>query len=210
VIDPDYGITMYARLNERLNGDSVRQCKLGKCSGYVNDFYDSGELLHRGYYEKGRLVMYKNFYKDGTTERDYRHTDDYRSSMKTYYPSGQLRSQVKYLGGDPMRWTDYYENGNVEYHEAYDKKLLYYTERNSYYENGNAKDLLELESKKQRLYTQTEYFEDGTVKATGAVQYHDELLDYIRTGIWKVYDQSGKLVKEQDYVYGKVNEEKVY
>lgn len=206
VVDADYGITLYARMNVRLNGDSVRKCSLGVCNAYVHDFYKSGKLMHRGYYQQGKLVNYKNYYEDGTIEREYRHIDDYKSGLKTYYPSGNIRSHVKYKYADPLKWTDYYENGNIEYYEEYDSKQEFFTKRNSYYENGNPKALLVLESKKKHLYTETVYFEGGAVQETGSVEFHAEILDYIRTGMWQVYDESGKLIKEQDYVYGKVNE----
>lgn len=210
VVDEQYGITLYAPMIERLDGDSVRRCGDSKCNGWVEDYYENGQLMHRGYYNLGHLTLFKNYYPDGTLERSFKCIDDYKSVLKTYYPSGSPRSEVKYQGSDAMKWTDYYANGNMEYQEVYDRKLEFFTERSSYYENGQPENLLVLEKKKDHLYTETVYHPNGQIKEQGAVQYYDELMDYIRIKVWKVYDENGTLIKEQDYVYGKVNSEKTF
>ena len=67
-----------------------------------------------------------------------------------------------------------------------------------------------LEKKKTRLYEQTTYHANGTVESQGKVQFNDDLLDFLRINWWKVYDESGKLIREEEYLFGKVKNEKTY
>ena len=65
-------------------------------------------------------------------------------------------------------------------------------------------------NKKKLLYSKKEYFENGKIKTEGETVYNEDLLDYQRSGKWSYFDENGKLVKEEIYVNGKVNEEKKY
>src|SRR4051812_15041222 len=66
VIDPDYGITMYEKLNFYTGGDSVRNDKKGyACQGWLEDVYETGTDIHKGFYEDGHLKVYKNFFPNG-------------------------------------------------------------------------------------------------------------------------------------------------
>jgi antitoxin component YwqK of YwqJK toxin-antitoxin module len=96
VIDEEYGINLYEKLNIRLSSDSVRNCKGYACSGWVEDYYTNGAVLHKGYYIDGQLKIYKNFYPNGNVEREYKIIDDYKSNMKKYYENGTLKSDIKY------------------------------------------------------------------------------------------------------------------
>lgn len=210
IIDPTYGITIYEPLNFRLGGDSARYCQGYSCSGWIEDFYVSDKLLHKGYYVEGQLKIYKNYYPDGILEREYRVIDDYKSLMKLYYPSSQLKSEVRYVDGQAKKWTDYYPNGQMDYYEEYDKHFEYYVAQNSYYEDGTPEALFKLESKKKLTFTKKEYHKNGQVKEEGMVAYNVDLFDYQKIGKWSIYDESGKLTREETYLHGKINKEKDY
>ena len=53
VVDEIKGIYVYDKLSTKMGGDSIRNCDGYGCDGWVEDFYSTGEILHKGYYENG-------------------------------------------------------------------------------------------------------------------------------------------------------------
>lgn len=210
VVDSTYGITIYERLNFRIGGDSVRNCKGYACNGWVEDYYESGQLLHKGYYTEGHVKIYRNYYPSGNLERVFNVIDDFKSVMKIYYNNDTLKSQIKYIGSNASKWEDYHSNGYLAYYEEYNRGMDYHISQKSYYETGKPEILFELVNKKKLLYTKKEFYPTGTPKLEGEAQYSESLLDYIRTGTWKYYDEKGKLVKQEEYINGKVESEKSF
>lgn len=202
LIDSIYGIQHYEPLNMMLSGDSVRMCGTYACQNQVKDYYVTGELLHAGFYVDGQLKSYKNYYPNGNVERDFRAIDLYRSQVKLYYESGQLKSQVKYNEGAVQEWTDYYANGQIEMSEEKTKACTYHIFSRSFYEDGKPSKALELLDKKKITYTYKEFYSSGAVKVEGSKQFKEELGDYINTGVWKYYDESGKVTKEEKFDNG--------
>ena len=208
IIDERYGINIYDKLVLRLGGDSIRHCKGYACSGWIQDRYDSGELLHKGYYVEGHLRIFKNFFPNGKVERDYKVIDDRKSNMHIYYSSGQLKSQQKYVDAEAIIWDDYYSNGNLEYHEEYHKSFNYYISQASYFENGKPHQTLTLVHKKKLLFEKKEYFENGNIKEAGELVYSEDALDYLKKGKWTIYNEDGTPKREETYVNGELNKEK--
>ena len=62
----------YEPLNGALGGDSIRYCNGYACIGWVEDRYPSGALKHRGYYNDGQLIIYKNYHPDGASSASSR------------------------------------------------------------------------------------------------------------------------------------------
>ncbi len=209
VTDKKYGINKYDKLNHRIGGDSTRNCNGYACDGWFSDFYTNGATLHKGYYVEGQLKIYQNFFSNGQMEREFKIVDDYKCAMTIYYKDGKIKSGIKYSDGNPVKWEDFYPNGNPEYYEEYDKKGHYVAQK-SFSENGQPQETLELVNKKKLQYSKKEYFENGKIKSEGETVYNEDLLDYQQSGKWLYYDENGKLVKEETYVGGKVNEEKNY
>lgn len=202
VIDPVYGIKMYEKLNFTIGGDSVRNDKKGyACQGWVQDTYESGAIIHKGYYEDGHLTGYKNFYENGTVERSFKLTEYKRCNMQVFYPDGKLKSEVNYYDGAPQLWTDYYANGQIEYIEENSKKMEYLVQRKSYSEDGKPQEIFELIDPKKRIYSKKEYYENGNIKSEGLMKYSPSAMDYQKNGVWKEYDESGK-GKEENWVNG--------
>ena len=210
MIDDKYGITIYEALNYRLGGDSIRHDRKGYASrGWLEDYYPNGKLLHRGYYSEGQLKIYKNYYPDGRLERSYRTLDNYRSSVEKYYSNGILKSRVLYKEGYVLKWEDYYTSGKLEYLEEFHKSLDYYLVKKSFYENGQLESLLELNPKKM-TYISQEYFENGILKEEGKIIFNTTMYDYEKLGKWVIFDQNGKLLKEEFYEKGVLSKEKKY
>ena len=202
MIDDIYGITIYEALNYRLGGDSIRHDRKGYASrGWLEDYYPNGKLLHRGYYSEGQLKIYKNYYPDGRLERSYRTLDNYRSSVEKYYRDGILKSRVLYKEGYVLKWEDYYTTGKLEYLEEFHKSLDYYIVKKSFYENGQLESLLELNPKK-KMYVSQEFFENGILKEEGKIVFNATIYDYEKLGKWVIFNQNGKLLKEEFYDNG--------
>ena len=209
-VDPSYGITMFEPLNYRLGGDSVRIENGHASNGWKKDYYESGVLLHKGFYVDGRLKIYSNFYSNGDVERVFKAVDDYKSTMKIYYKGDILKSQIKYVGSSSRKWEDYYPNGFLEYYEEYHRSGDYYITEKWYYNTGQVKSLFVLIDKKNLSYLTKEFYEDGTVKTEGISFYSKSMMSYLKTDTWKHFNKTGKLTKEQVYLLGKLDKEVFY
>lgn len=206
VIDSFFGIEAYEKLNGIYGDkDTMRRCNDLPCLGYVKDYYPDGTILHKGFYEEGRLKIYKNYFPDGTLEREFKHLSEKLCRLTKFHENGVKKSVIVYADGLVLEWTDYYDTGQISYHEKYNKALDFYLIQESYYRNGNVESMLELESRKQRLYTKTEYHENGKVSEVGEVIYHEEVFEYMREGHWEYFNETGEAVKEIWFVHGKPN-----
>ncbi|HNW70610.1 MAG TPA: hypothetical protein PKI01_09425 [Bacteroidales bacterium] len=202
---------IYNKLCPILGGDSVRFCNGIKCVGQVKDFYPDGKLKHKGYYDGGQLIsMFDNYFENGNVERHFQAKSDTRGVIEEYYPNGKIKSKGEYINGEMLKWEDYYEDGHYEFAEEYDKGIEYHLYTRIYYEDGSPKILFELIDKKQRIYTYKEYYSNGNIKEDGTKIQNITNGDYKQDGIWKYYDESGKLILEEEYIRGMLNSEKKY
>lgn len=208
VIDEKFGIQIYEPLNIMLGKDTIRNDENGyAANGFIEDFYTSGQLLHKGFYVDGQLKLYKNYYPNGTLERSFKVTDIDKSKMDLFYPDGKPKSAIEYVGTEAQKWTDYYPNGNVEFTEEYHKSFLYYVFKANYFEDGKPENTLELTNKKKLIYSQKYYHKNGNLKEEGEMQYNKAMFDYERIGTWTKYDETGKPIKKVKYASGKVQSE---
>ncbi|PCH93809.1 MAG: hypothetical protein COB85_06410 [Bacteroidetes bacterium] len=211
VIDQVYGVEMYENLNHALGGDSTRYgYKKKLMRGWYEDYYPNAQLLHRGYYVDGHLKMYKNFYPNGQLERSFKSQDNVRSTVEKYYQDGAAKSNVVFKNGQSFKWEDYYPNGKMEYYEEYNKNLDYYVMKQTYYKSGQLQSQLELIKPSKKLYDKKEYYLDGKIKEEGQMGFSENLWDYLKIGKWLTYDESGKPLKEEIYINGKLNKEKSF
>jgi antitoxin component YwqK of YwqJK toxin-antitoxin module len=203
VLDPEYGIVMYEKLNFAIGGDSVRNDKRGyAASGWISDMYENGSLIHKGFYEEGHLKVYKNFYENGNVERSFRVIDFKKSNMQIFYPDGKLKADITYHEGEVLMETDYYPNGQIEYIEENSKNMEFVIQRKSFSENGKPQDIFEMIDPKKKIYSKKEYYENGNIKSEGTMKYNPAVIDYQKDGIWKNYDESGKLVSTETWQNG--------
>ncbi|MEW6470487.1 MAG: hypothetical protein AB1458_16365 [Bacteroidota bacterium] len=207
--DSTYGITRYEKLNFYLGGDSVRYDKKGySASGWYEDYYENGQVCHKGYYVEGHLKVYTNYFPDGKVERTFK-SEFNKASMKIYWPNGNPHAEIEYLNGVAMKETDYYENGQMEFQEEYNKDGQYII-RKFFYPDGSPQSLLELIDPKKKLYASKEYHDNGNPKEIGQMVYKPGAGDYQKEGKWLIYDESGKLVLEQFYSKGELANEKKF
>ena len=205
VVDPEYGITMYEKLNFQVGGDSVRNDKKGySIQGWMSDFYESGAPIHKGYYEDGCLKIYKNFYENGVVERSFKVSDLRRCNMQLFYPEGKLKSDISYYDGNPQIWTDYYKNGQIEYAEESTKNMEHLIFRRSSAEDGKPQEIFEITDQKKKIYSKKEYSENGNIKAEGQMKYNSSVNDYQKNGKWNIYNDLGILISEENWVNGEL------
>lgn len=202
VVDSTYGITMYEALVSALGGDSIRKNGVYACQGWFEDAYNSGQILHKGFYVAGQLQSYKNYYPNGKLERDFSSIDNLAGDAKLYYPSGQLKSSIKYSETRPRLWIDYYENGKVQYEEKMNKSMDYFEYQKYYYESGTPQKVILLTDKKKLEFSYTEYYEDGKVKVEGQRIFMKDSNIYLDHGSWNYYDQSGAKTKSEKFDRG--------
>ena len=205
VVDSSYGITLFDKMAPSLGGDSVRYDKKGySAQGWLEDFYVSGKLLHRGFYVDGQLRAFKNYYENDQQERAFRMSDYKHSEVIVYYPDGKIKSQIQYYSGVPQKEIDYYHNGNVDMVEENYGDNDYLIKRNSFYENGYAETIFELTDKKKKLYIHKEFSENGKIKEEGTLKFYKDRNDYLKEGEWKIYNEQGELKKTEQYVVGEL------
>jgi antitoxin component YwqK of YwqJK toxin-antitoxin module len=209
VIDSSYGIIAYNSLIGVLGGDSVRynQDKL-PLQGLVIDYYDNGQMLHKGTYSNGKLVSFINYYPSGKKERMFVQPSVSLASLKVYYENAKLRCEVEYRNGNAIKWTDYYSSGQVEFYEEYSTDMVHLVARRSFGENSFPETDLEMVDKKKKKYEQKEFFENGRIHTWGELMFFTGDNDIRKDGLWRTYNKDGGLVLEELYVKGEVTEKK--
>ncbi|MBN8703620.1 MAG: hypothetical protein J0M08_11180 [Bacteroidetes bacterium] len=206
VYDSTYGINIYDKLIMGFNSDTIRNDKRGYAGqGWIEDYYESGKTLHRGYYVDGQLKIFKNYFDNGQMERNFRVVDFKKSSMEVYYQDGKLRSKSEFVEGVAQKEEDYYPNGQLEYYEELAKDLDQVIQRKSFFMDGKPESTFELLDKKKKRYAKKEYHENGVLKEEGEMVYNENSLDYVKDGKWKTFDENGKITSEEEYVAGELN-----
>lgn len=203
VYDSTYGIAAYDPLNFNIGGDSTRSDSKGYATqGWLQDYYKTGQVLHKGYYIDGQLKAYKNFFPTGQVEREFKMTDLTKSAMTIYYQDGKPRSIIVYVSSSVQKEEDFYPSGQLEYIEEYDRKCEYYLQRKFYSQEGKPTSVLEITDPKKKNYSSKEYYDNGTIKEEGQIIYNAQVGDYQKNGKWKFYDESGALKEERFFSKG--------
>jgi antitoxin component YwqK of YwqJK toxin-antitoxin module len=207
VLDPTYGITMYNKLIKATGGDSVRYFQPNRpAQDYVEDFYTSGKILHRGYYVDGKLRVFRNFYEEGAVERIFKITGAKGAELTIFYPDGKIKSFVEYLSEVVISQKDYFPNGKLEYEEESSKDGDIVWKKISYQENGNIENSLEVVDRKKKIFIQKEFYPSGKIKLEGEMKFNKALSDYMKEGLWNYYDETGKITKTEKYYKGQLEE----
>ncbi len=207
----DISISKYDRYCPIMGGDTVRTYNGLRLTGYFKDAYPSGRVLHKGYYDDGKLVtMFTNYYETGQVERVFKAKSETRGTVEIFYPSGTYKSKGEYVKGEPIKWEDYYPDGKLEFTEEFSRNLEYHLYSKMYYENGKPQIIFEIFDEKNRKYNYAEYYENGQVKQKGQKIQNKSTGDYKEDGKWSYYDENGKLTLEEEYEKGFLMSDKKY
>ncbi|MCX7729457.1 MAG: hypothetical protein N2203_08300, partial [Bacteroidia bacterium] len=133
-------------------------------------------------------------------ERELIAVDNLRCKLITYYPNGQIRSEIVFYEGTEIKEKDYFENGAIKLDEEIDKKEGYLIKRIINYPDSKPKITMEFIDKKMKIYVYKEYYENGKIKEEGNLNFRKDMNDYVKTGVWKLYDEQGNLNKSVNYV----------
>ena len=188
-LNSEGAILMYEKLNGLIGGDSVRNHDGYACDGWIEDFYDTGELLHKGYYEDGQLRIYKNYYKSKQLERQFKSFDNVRCMMDTYYKNGILRSGAIYKFSYIFKLEERFEDNTLSHTEELHKSSNYYVIKQDNYNGGDPKFVFELTNPRK-------------LKLTGQSVYVEDDFDYVKDGKWIYYSDTGEIQKEESYSKG--------
>jgi len=204
------GIVYYDNFNRVLKGDSVRYCGDYVCDGWVSDYYNNGQLAHRGFYVMGELQIYTNYYPDGRKEREFTELGNKIRILTSYYRNGKQRASIKFNKRNKVvEMTLYYPEGNVMIYEKYDEGGDVLLEKKEYYRNGVVAKHTFIADKKKKSYGYREYFERSTIKVAGYMVC-DKDGSLLNDGKWQYFDENGVLLKEEKYDRGRKIGEKTY
>ena len=184
---------LYDRLMEGLSGDSLRFNKDGyNVQGWMDDYYVSGKLMHRGYYRDGRVVAFKNYYENGICERNVTETDPIHCTIDKFCENGRHRKQISYANGLIKKQIDYYENGVQKVASEYDEEGKLLVNKKTWDDAGNIEYELVLVDTKRKKYTEKFYYPNGQVREEGQLIFSVENNKYTKNGTWHSYDSDGK------------------
>ena len=97
--------------------------------------------------------------------------------VKTYYPNGQLLSEISYKDGRRDGPCKYYWESNYFWKKSKIKAKMHYKE-----------------GKQLGLYTS--YYENGQVEHQGTYKYSEQGVYSRKDGVWKTYYENGQLRME--------------
>ncbi|MBK6343121.1 MAG: hypothetical protein IPF41_11175 [Flavobacteriales bacterium] len=203
--DPAPDLNAYERYNPVTAGDSVRQCNGFPCTGSVEDKYPDGRLKHKGYYDNGLLVLYRNYYPNGQLEREFKRTDDVRAVQRSWHANGQPRNEIRYAEGQVVLYKDHYINGALRYTEERQRNGGCYTRMELFDAEGRPISTLLLADKAKGLIDISEYHPGGALKCKGRARCDKHSLETTRIGTWTYFDPAGVTVRQEDYIDGKVH-----
>lgn len=203
-------ITYYDSYNPILGGDSVLFRNRIPFTGQFKESYPNGKLKHKGFYDKGRLIYYSNYYENGQLERNFRAKGNLKHQLEIFYENGTLMSHIIYFKGEVLKWEDFYSNGKMEFIEEFSKKLDHILLQMSFYSTGNPQTELILIDKKRLYYTSKEFFSTGIINEEGFIIKNRFVNEYQKDGKWLIFDETGKLTCEENYVKGQLISEMNY
>jgi antitoxin component YwqK of YwqJK toxin-antitoxin module len=207
----DISISKYDRYCPIMGGDTLRVIRGIRLTGFFKDAYPNGRILHKGYYDDGKLVtMFTNYYESGQIERVFKAKSETRGTLEIYFPSGQLKSKGEFIKGEPVKWEDYYPDGKMEFSEEFSRNLEYHLYSKMFYESGKPQIIFEIFDEKNRKYNYSEYYETGQIKQKGQKIQNKSTGDYKEDAKWSYYDENGKLTLEEEYEKGFLLSDKKY
>lgn len=156
-----------------------------KPNGILLVFDENGIRRIKAIYKDGiRIGTHLMWYSSGELESETTWESDLYFNSTGYFKSGKIKNTAENGNRPNAVYKSYYENGQLEslsdWSGVGDKM---------WYENGQIKSFRDLKTS-----TYTEWYENGKIKLTGKL-----MSGSIRTGVWKYYNQSGKLTRELIY-----------
>jgi antitoxin component YwqK of YwqJK toxin-antitoxin module len=185
-----------------------------KYYGYLDS--KGNKVLSGRYYAYGNSgkVMWMVEYKDDKMKGQYKEYNstsklivesikvngNFNGEYKNYYGSGKIKSIGTFLNGEKIGFWKYYREGEDLYAEgSYSKgyHLVYVNDKEIVFKDSKDEVVIKrIKSKEEQL----KCLKNEDLCCVYPVK------KYFKDGIWKYYDSSGKLVKEEEWNNGKLEE----
>lgn len=203
----DYGILLYDQYANFQKDPKVRKGADGApINGKKEDFSANNLLLHKGFYQDGKLRGYTNYFQNESIEREYKYKTDGTGDLSVFYLNGYTRSVQKYYNFEVYHWEDYYENGQLAFLEVKGKKTGVPELREEINYQGITISKIELSDSKNKKYIQTINWANGKIAEQGELFYNEDLQDYRKDGRWVTYNQSEEATSQIIYQKGTFKE----
>jgi len=196
---------------KKVNGPATRYCDGKKCKGWIKDYYENGNLKHKGFYKYGKIFRKThNYFKNGNLESVGKVDANYRmGKWKYFYENGNMKAFIVWNDSREKVYKTYYENGQLESHEKW--TINFYLKFTKYfYETGELKSIYVQPDRKKYNCIEKEYYKNGILKMEGehVVIYQDKEYRNIKTGHWKYYNEDGTLKTTERYHNGELKDTK--
>lgn len=194
----------------------------------MSRYHENGETFEtRNFNDKGELILVENFDREGNSIIIEKYENEelissvlYLENRKMSLETTLIRDLNAYLKRTYIKGILYQEeyvssinNKNVGFHKYYYKenlKQLHYTKEydsngrkiniwKTFYEDGKIKEIDDY-SANESTYIRQYFYPNGNLKKEGRVKLDDGETTVFdkEIGVWKFYNQNGKLIKEVD------------
>ncbi|MBL4703692.1 MAG: hypothetical protein JKY54_04175, partial [Flavobacteriales bacterium] len=203
--DPDDGIIIYNQYCPGLSGEIyLRQDQFKHVAEKEHvDYYANGKMLHKGYYENGSLMQFKNYFPNSQIERELKIKRKKPKQLTCYYMFGEIRERQIFDDGILMLHEKYHFSGRLKYlMEVSEIGYLKIEQWND--EDGKPLKYIELLNEDSLKYEIAEMYLSGTIKEKGIYLYNPKTETFERNGKVVKYSQTGTLMAEAIYANDKV------
>jgi antitoxin component YwqK of YwqJK toxin-antitoxin module len=159
--------------------------------------------LKQGYWIIYNSVKKLPNYPPEAKVEEGRFTDSKKVGIwKTYYPNGNLKSEITYIDNRPKGYAKmYYENGQLQ-EEGIWENNRWVGDYKSYYENGQTFYDFKYNNTGKREGEQKYFYDNGQLMMKGEMKEGKE------TGVWEEYYENGDMRAKKVFNNGTLDAEK--
>ncbi|HAE29844.1 MAG TPA: hypothetical protein DCF89_01910 [Flavobacteriales bacterium] len=206
--DPEEGIVIYDQYCPGLTNKYKLRKDIFKHLAHKEhvDYYNNGKVLHKGIYEDGSLIKFKNYYPNDQLERELKVKKGKPKSFESYYLFGEIRERKVFDDGILMSHEKYLYSGKLSYlMEISEIGYLKIEQWNN--DEGFPLKYVELKDVDSLKYEIAEMYPDGTLKKIGRYLYDPITNTYCNHGIFVTYNETGTKLSELVYQYDQLVKE---
>ena len=162
-------------------------------------------MLHKGIYEDGSLIKFKNYYPNDQLERELKVKKGKPKSFESYYLFGEIRERKCLMmvfnvsRKIPVQWKAQLSNGISE--------IGYLKIEQWNNDEGFPLKYVELKDVDSLKYEIAEMYPDGTLKKIVRYLYDPITNTYCNHGIFVTYNETGTKLSELVYQYDQLVKE---
>ncbi|WP_317897209.1 hypothetical protein [Aurantibacillus circumpalustris] len=193
MLDSCEGVLIYYKMMWVLKLDYELLSEQGSVvQGWNEEYFDNGQLMHISYYKEGKLVLFKNFFENGQCEHYITYTDPQNCNIDVYFESGGLKNQIHFNNNLPERMTEFFSNGLPKSQIEFDQKANCVSSKRVWFLNAELQSELLIIDIANKKYSDKSFYPNGLIKEEGELIYSIENKEYIKTGVWQIFESNGK------------------